>query len=81
MLARVLPEQDTSWQVSEYTQALDDEELLLELLLLQLCTAGAAANEACGAIVRSAAGAPGNLYTKAPNAKASSISTKTTSIP
>ena len=43
------------------TQEFDDEELLIELLLLRLCTAGAAADKACGAIVRSAACAAGNL--------------------
>ena len=54
---------------------LDDEELLLELPLLRLCTDGAAAIEAGGAIVRSAAGAPGKLPI-APNACASSNSIK-----
>ena len=53
------------------TQDLDDEELLFEQPPLRLCTAGAAAIEAGGDIVRSAAGAPGKLP-KAPYARASS---------
>ena len=49
-----------------------DEELLLELPLLRLCTDGAAI-DAGGAIVRSAA------RVKAPNARASSNNTNTES--
>ena len=53
-----------------------DEELLLELPLLRLCTDGAAI-DAGGAIVRSAARAGKVL--KAPNARASSNNTNTAS--
>ena len=56
---------------SQPAQELDDDELLLELPLLRLCTDGAAAIEVGGDIVRSAAGAPGKLP-KAPYARASS---------
>ena len=62
---------------SQPTQEFDDEELLLELPLLRLCTNGAAAIEAGSAIVRRpAAGALGKLP-KAPNARASSNSANT----
>ena len=76
------PEQDTllasdngaPW--CQPTPELDDGELLLELPLLRLCTDGAAAFEAGGVIVTSAASAPGKLP-KAPNARASSNNTNT----
>ena len=61
---------------SQPSQEFDDEELLLELTLLRLCTDGAAAIEAGGSIVRSAAGALGNLP-KEPHARASSNSANT----
>ena len=63
---------------SQPTQELDDDELLLELQLLRHCKDGAAAIEAGGAIVRSAAGAPGMLP-RAPTARASSNNTNTAS--
>ena len=58
---------------SPSSQATQELELLRGLPLFMLCITGAAAIEAGGAIVRSAASAPGKLH-KAPNARASSIS-------
>ena len=52
---------------SQPTQELDDEELLLELPLLRLCTDGT--------IVKSPTSAPGRLP-KTPNARASSNNSK-----
>ena len=63
---------------SQPLQELEDEELLLKMPLLRLGTDGAAAIEAGGVIVRSAAGAPGKKP-NAPNARASANEANTAS--
>ena len=51
----------TQEQDTQSTQEFDYEELLL--LLLRLCTAGAAANEACGATIVTSSRATGSNHT------------------